>query len=150
MQNGVEGENYALVNGVPVMKTDAPDDVKNRLYNQGDMAIISNGKQLGDADKNVEAYVVGMPEKYQEETRKALSISRSDTIKPILFDKPIEAQAKYGTALLDKFNEIIVKLAMVKPEQFDSTYDQMIKEYLANGGQAILDERTEAYKAMKK
>lgn len=150
MQNGVENENYTLVNNVPVMNAEASDDVKNRIYNQGDMAIISNGKQLGDADKNVEAYVVGMPEKYQEDTRKALTISRSDTIKPILFDKPIEAQAKYGTSLLDKFNEIIVKLAMAKPDQFDSTYDQMIKEYLANGGQAILDERTAAYAAMKK
>lgn len=150
MQNGVEGENYTLENGVPVMKTDATDEIKNRIYNFGDMAIISNGKQLGDADKNVEAYVVGMPEANQEETRKALSISRTDTIKPVLFDRPIEAQAKYGTALQDKYKEIIVKTAMAKPDQFESTYEAAIKDYMANGGQAILDERTKAYEAMKK
>jgi putative aldouronate transport system substrate-binding protein len=150
MQNGVEGENYTLENGVPIMKTDATDEIKNRIYNFGDMAIISNGKQLGDADKNVEAYVVGMPEANQEETRKALSISRSDTIKPVLFDRPIEAQAKYGTALQDKYKEIIVKTAMAKPDQFESTYEAAIKDYMANGGQAILDERTKAYEAMKK
>ncbi|MGO4106889.1 extracellular solute-binding protein [Paenibacillus sp. YAF4_2] len=150
MQNGVEGENYTLENGVPIMKTDATDEIKNRIYNFGDMAIISNGKQLGDADKNVEAYVVGMPEANQEETRKALSISRTDTIKPVLFDRPIEAQAKYGTALQDKYKEIIVKTAMAKPDQFESTYEAAIKDYMANGGQAILDERTKAYEAMKK
>ncbi|SFE52280.1 putative aldouronate transport system substrate-binding protein [Paenibacillus catalpae] len=149
MQNGVEGENYTLQDGVPIVKADAADEVKNRIYNYGDMAIISNGKQLGDADKNVEAYVVGMPEAFQEETRKALSVSRSDTIKPVLFDRPIEAQAKYGTALLDKFNEIIVKTTMVKPDQFESTFESVMKDYMANGGQAILDERTKAYEAMK-
>lgn len=150
MQNGVEGENYTLENGVPIVKTDASDEVKNRIYNWGDMAIISNGKQLGDADKNVEAYVYGMPQAYQEETRKALSISRSDTIKPVLFDRPIEAQAKYGTALRDKLNEIIVKTTMAKPDQFESTYEEVMKDYMANGGQAILDERTKAYEEMKK
>lgn len=149
IQNGVEGENYTLKDGIPVLKADAPEDVKNRVYNGGDMAIISNGKQLGDTERNVEAYVLGMPEQFQEETRKALTISRSDTIKPVLFDHPIEAQAKYGSALRDKFNEIIVKTTMVKPEQFESTFESIMKDYMANGGQAILDERTKAYEAMK-
>ncbi|MUT65785.1 extracellular solute-binding protein [Paenibacillus sp. NEAU-GSW1] len=149
MQNGVEGENYTLQDGVPFVKTDASDEVKNRIYNYGDMAIISNGKQLGDAEKNVEAYVVGMPEAFQEETRKALSISRSDTVKPVLFDRPIEAEAKYGTALLDKFEEIVVKTVMAKPDQFDSVYESVMKDFMANGGQAILDERTKAYAEMK-
>ncbi|GIQ62519.1 hypothetical protein PACILC2_10870 [Paenibacillus cisolokensis] len=89
-----------------------------------------------------------MPEAYQEETRRALTISRTDTIKPVLFDKPIEAQAKYGTSLLEKFNEIFVRTTMVKPEQFESTYETMMKDYMASGGQAILDERTEAYREM--
>ncbi|MFB9330003.1 extracellular solute-binding protein [Paenibacillus aurantiacus] len=150
MQNGVEGENYTLENGIPMAKADATDEVKNRIYNWGDMAIISNGKQLGDTDKNVEAYVLGMPEQYRDETRKALTISRSDTIKPVLFDRPIEAQAKYGTALRDKLNEIIVKTTMAKPDQFDGTYESMLKDYMASGGQAILDERTKAYEEMKK
>lgn len=150
MQNGVEGENYTLQNGIPVVKTDAPEDVKNRIYNQGDMAIISNGKQLGDSEKNVEAYVYGMPEAFHEETRRALTVSRSDTIKPVRFDRPIEAQGKYGTGLLDKFHEIIVKTTMAKPDQFESIYETAMKDYMANGGQAILDERKKAYEAMNK
>ena len=149
IQNGVAGENYTLKDGIPVSNEDAATDVKNRVYNGGDMAIISNGKQLGDSERNVEAYVQGMPEKFQEETRKALTISRSDTIKPVLFDNPIEAQAKYGAALRDKFNEIVVKTTMVKPDQFESTFESIMKDYMAAGGQAILDERTKAYEAMK-
>jgi putative aldouronate transport system substrate-binding protein len=150
MQNGVEGENYTLQNGIPVLKADASDEVKNRIYNQGDMAIISNGKQLGDSEKNVEAYVYGMPEAFHDETRRALTVSRSDTIKPVVFDRPIEAQGKYGTGLLDKFHEIIVRTTMAKPDQFESAYETAMKDYMANGGQAILDERKKAYEAMNK
>lgn len=149
IQNGVEGENYTLQNGIPVVNADASDEVKNRIYNGGDMAIISNGKQLGESEKNVEAYVYGMPEAFRDETRRALTVSRSDTIKPVQFDRPIEAQSKYGTALRDKFHEILVKTTMVKPDQFDSTFESMMKDYMASGGQAILDERTKAYKEMK-
>ncbi|MCR2807680.1 extracellular solute-binding protein [Paenibacillus soyae] len=150
IQNGVEGENYTLQNGIPVMKADATEEAKNRLFNAGDMGLISNGKQLGDTEKNVEAYVYGMPEAFHEETRRALTVSRSDTIKPVRFDRPIEAQGKYGTGLLDKFHEIIVKTTMVKPDQFEATYEAAMKDYMANGGQAILDERKEAYAAMSK
>jgi len=149
MQNGVEGENYTLKDGVPVMKADATEEAKNRIYNWGDMAIISNGKQLGDADKNVEAYVLGMPEQYQDETRRALTVSRNDTFKPVKFDRPIEAQNKYGTGLLDKFHEIVVQTTMAKPDKFESTFESMMKDYMANGGQAILDERTKVYESMK-
>ncbi|THF84263.1 extracellular solute-binding protein [Cohnella fermenti] len=150
MQNGVEGENYTLEDGVPVTIADQSDEFRNRLYNQGDMAIISNGKSLGSADLNVEAYVKGMPEANQDETRKAMTISRSDTIKPIRFDRPIESQAKYGTTLQDKFEEMLVKTTMAKPDQFDSTYEAMLKDYMASGGQAVLEERQQAYAAMTK
>ncbi|MBB6638081.1 extracellular solute-binding protein [Cohnella thailandensis] len=150
MQNGVEGENYNLVDGVPVTIADQPAEFSNRLYNQGDMAIISNGKSLGDADKNVEAYVKGMPEANQEETRKAMTISRTDTIAPIRFDVPVESQAKYGTTLLDKFEELLVKTTMAKPDQFETTYESMLKDYMASGGQAILDERKKLYADMQK
>lgn len=149
MQNGVEGENYTLVDGIPVAKADATQEAKDRMYNWGDMAIISNGKQIGDADKNAESFVVNMPEKFQDEVRLALTISRTDTIKPVNFDRPIDAQNKYGSGLLDKFHEIVVKTTMVKPDKFESTYESMMKDYMANGGKAILDERTKVYESMK-
>ncbi|QSF46305.1 extracellular solute-binding protein [Paenibacillus tianjinensis] len=148
MQFGVENENYTLVDGVPVVKADATQEAMDRIYNFGDLAIIVNGKYAGDDAKNEAAYIAQTPEKYQADMKKSVEISNTDNIQPVKFDHPIEAEAKYGTALADKFQEIIVKMTMVKPEQFDSTYDSMIKDYMASGGQAILDERTEAYKEM--
>ncbi|MBW5447775.1 extracellular solute-binding protein [Cohnella sp. CFH 77786] len=150
MQNGVEGENYTLnENGVPVAPANVTEETKNRLYNSGDMAIISNGQQLGSDDKNREATVQAMSPKYQDKARESLKISNSDTFPPVLLSKPIEAQTKYGTTLQDKYFEIIVKTTMVKPDKFESTYESMMKDYMASGGQAILDERTALYKESK-
>jgi putative aldouronate transport system substrate-binding protein len=136
------------VNGVPVVKPDATAEITDRLYNFGDIAIIVNGKFAGDDAKNEAAYIAQTPEKFQADMKKSVEISNVDKIQPVRFDHPIEAEAKYGTALADKFQEIIVKMTMIKPEQFESTYDSMIKDYMASGGQAILDERTAAYKEM--
>ena len=38
------------------------------------------------------------------------------------------------------------KLTMCKPEEFDTMYDQLAKEYAEAGYQEIAEERLEAYK----
>lgn len=149
LQNGVEGENYTMQNGIPVAKADAPQNVLDRLFTSGDTAILANGKFAGDDEKNKQALVAGFPQENQADLRKALDISVTDTFKPVLFDKPIEAEGKYGTALQDKYDEMIVKTATAKPDKFESAYDAALKDYMQSGGQAILDERTKAYQAMK-
>ncbi len=149
MQNGVEGENFTLVDGIAVAKEDQTQEALDRMFNSGDMAIISNGKQLGSMEKNLKARALQMPGKFLAEVEEAQRIANTDGFTPLLMPKPIEAQTKYATTLQDKFNEIIVKTTMAKPDQFDSTFDTMMKDYMASGGQAILDERTEVYKEMQ-
>jgi ABC-type sugar transport system, periplasmic component len=148
IQFGVENENYTLVDGVPVVKEDATKEASDRIYNFGDIAIIVNGKYAGSDEKNEAAYIAQTPQEYQADMRKSVEISNTDTIAPVRFDHPIEAEAKYGSSLSDKFQEFIVKATIVKPANFESTYESMMKDYMASGGQAILDERTAAYKAM--
>ncbi|WCM63111.1 extracellular solute-binding protein [Paenibacillus polymyxa] len=148
MQNGVEGENYTLKDGIPVAKEKPTQEAQDRIYNQGDVVIIANGKIAGDDNKNKEAFVLGMPAQFQEDVRKAMDISNTDTISPVKFDHPIKAESKYSNSLLDKFDEMVVKSVMVPPAQFDATFEAALKDYMVSGGQAILDERTEAYKAM--
>ncbi|MGO4543687.1 extracellular solute-binding protein [Paenibacillus sp. 2TAB23] len=149
LQNGVLDENYSLVDGIPVANENPTEEAKNRLFNSGDLAIISNGKQLGSLEKNLQARALSMPKQFQEQLAIAQEIAYADTIPLVMLDRPIEAQTKYATTLLDKFNEIIVKTTMAKPDQFESTYTTMLKDYMANGGQAILDERIAAYNEMK-
>ncbi|MCI3922196.1 extracellular solute-binding protein [Paenibacillus sp. TRM 82003] len=149
MQNGVEGENFTLEDGIPVLNADASQEVKDRLYNYGDMAIIVNGKFIGDPAQNNEAYIRQTPKEYHDMMRKSVEISNTDKISQIVMPRPIEAEAKYGNALADKYKELIVKSTMTSPDKFDATYDSIIKEYMAGGGQAILDERSEVYASMK-
>ncbi|WP_020617238.1 extracellular solute-binding protein [Paenibacillus daejeonensis] len=150
MQNGVEGENYTLVDGIPVANADASQDIKDRLYNYGDMAIIVNGKYMGDDEKNAEAYIRQVPEVYHDMMRTSVEISDTNKSAPIIMPVPIEAESRYGSALRAKLNEIIVKLTMSSPDTFDTTYDSLMNEYMAGGGQAILDERTKVYEDMMK
>ncbi|WP_138751836.1 extracellular solute-binding protein [Paenibacillus sinopodophylli] len=149
LQNGIVDENYTLVDGIPVTNENPTEEAKNRLFNSGDLAIISNGKQLGSLEDNLKARVLSMPAQFHEQLAIAQEIAYADNIPLVVLDRPIEAQTKYATTLLDKFNEIIVKTTMSKPDQFESTYTAMLKDYMASGGQAILDERTAAYKEMK-
>lgn len=149
MQNGIEGENYTLVDGIPVAVENPTEEALNRLFNGGDMTIISNGKQLGSMEKNLKARALQMPKQLLAEVEAAQQIANTDVIPPVLMNRPIEAQTKYGTTLLDKFNEMIVKTTMAKPDQFDAEYEKMMKDYMSSGGQAILDERKEAYKEMQ-
>ncbi|MNJ38221.1 Lipoprotein LipO precursor [compost metagenome] len=149
MQNGIEGENYTLKDGIPLALENPSEEAKNRMYNAGDMTIITNGQQLGSPEKNREARALQFPPKYQDEVRAAMEVSNTDTIPPVLMDKPIEAQTKYGTTLLDKFHEFIVKTTTAKPEQFDTVFEGAMNDYMTSGGQAILDERIKVYNEMK-
>ncbi|MUG64475.1 extracellular solute-binding protein [Paenibacillus campinasensis] len=149
MQNGVEGENYTMVDDVPVAMENQTEEALNRLYNSGDMAIISNGKQLGSEELNLRARAMQFPKEYQDIVAIAQELANTDLIEPVVLSRPIDAQTKYGTTLQEKFKEMLVKTTMAKPDQFDNVYETMMKDYMASGGQAILDERTAVYQEMQ-
>lgn len=148
MQNGIEGENYVLEGGYPIALDNPTEEATNRLYNSGDMAIISNGKNFGSREENLEARALQFPPRFQDQAREAMRISNADTIKPVLMDRPIDAEAKYGTSVYAKFQELLVKATMAKPENFENDYASGLRDYMESGGQAILDERIAVYKEM--
>lgn len=146
--SGVEGENYDLVDGIPVVKADAPQDVVDRIYNAGDMAIISNGKNIGDQATNEKAWISGFPERNQEMLKQSIAIANTDTVGPLVFGKPIEGESQYGTTLNDKLAVIIVKTAMAKPEQFEAVYEQEMKDFMSLGGDKLKTELEQALKEL--
>ncbi|MNO41654.1 Lipoprotein LipO precursor [compost metagenome] len=148
MYSGVEGENYDLVDGIPVVKADVPQEFADRLFNGGDMAIISNGKNIGDQATNEKAWIMGFPENNQEMLKQSIAIANTDTVGPIVFGKPIEAEAQYGTTLTDKLDVIIVKSAMAKPEQFEAVYEQEMKDFMSLGGTKLKEELDQAVKEL--
>lgn len=142
--NGVEGENYDMVDGIPVVKADVSQEFQDRLFTSGDTAIISNGKNLGDQATNEKAWILGFPANNQEALKQSIDIANTDTVGPIVFGKPIESESKYGTTLSDKLNVIIVKTAMAKPDQFDTIFEQEMKDYMSLGGDKLKAELEQA------
>ena len=148
LTNGEEGKNYTLQDGIPIVKDD--EATKNLLYNAGDMRLVSNGLDLGDNAKNLKAMSLAVPEAFRADAAVSYQNGLADGIPPLRFDRPIQAEVKYGKVLLDKYEEMLVKCMMAKPDEFDKVDDAMLKDYMTSGGEEIKKERTEAYKNMKK
>lgn len=145
---GVEGQNFTMVDGFPQLKDD--EVTKNRLYNAGDMIMISNGTDFGSLDKNLAGMALTYSKAYRDESKVALMNGMQDGIKPVRFDHPLASEAKYGKSLADKYDELLVKAIMAKIGDFNKVYEDAVKDYMASGGQEVLKERQEAYQAMKK
>lgn len=148
MLYGTEGTNYNLVDGVPALISN--DSTKQLLYNAGDMEIISNGMDFGDMNKNLSAMALAAPEQYRKDDAIALKNGLTDGIPQIPLPHPMQSETKYTKTLKDKYQELLVKSIIAKPADFDNTYDGMLKDYMANGGEEIAKERAELYKQMKK
>lgn len=145
---GEEGKNYKLVNGLPEITQD--NATKNGFYNAGDMIMISNGTDFGDEEKNFAGMALNFPESLRPEGIKAFKIGLQDGVAPIRFDHPLATEAKYGKSLNDKYEELLVKAIFAKSADFSKVYDNLVKDYMASGGDDVLKERTAAYQAMKK
>ena len=58
---------------------------------------------------------------------------------------PIAAEEGMDTVLKEKRDAFLNQAAIAAPDQFDVVYDGGMEDYLASGGQAIIDERAVAY-----
>ncbi len=111
-----------------------------------DYTMTINGLDLGDKDKTMKSIAngyAGVDPKYvtkaYELTSKDASIGRQVNV------GPIKAEEGMGPALKEKRDNMLVQSVTAKPNQFDSIYDKGYKDYLASGGQAIMDERKAAF-----
>lgn len=151
LQNGEEGVDYTMENGIPVPKdpsTTASGDKMITVAYNGDYDILTNGPELGDDAKNREAIAAGYPG-YEEDVKKAITIGLNDGYFPFYFEKPNTAYSKYSKTLLDKNAELVNKLIMCSPSQFDGLFASAVNEYMQAGGQEVYDENLKLYKEQK-
>ncbi|RTE10284.1 extracellular solute-binding protein [Paenibacillus whitsoniae] len=147
LQNGIEGQHYTMENGFP--KAITTDEAKKTFYNNIDIAIISNGKDFGSTEKNIQAATLAFPN-YAELAKQTIINGLKDGFTLPRFDRPIDSEIKFGKTIKDKAMETVVKSILAKPEDFSKTYEAGTQEYLKIGGQTVIDERRAAYKEMKK
>lgn len=74
------------------------------------------------------------------------SISNLDGFVPPHFPVPLETTGRYGSVLLEKHMETVIRATVAKPADFDATWDALIEEFLQAGGQEVIDERLSVYR----
>ncbi|MCI3922926.1 extracellular solute-binding protein [Paenibacillus sp. TRM 82003] len=148
MAFGEEGVHHDIVDGFPV-RNGSDEDAK-LLYNTGDMLIITNGIDFGSPERNLEYNGLIIDEKHRADAIANRAMSSQDAVQqPIRFDKPLDSEAKHSVVMLEKYEELLVKSVMTKPDQFDAVYDAALKDFMDTAGNEVIAERKAAYEAMK-
>lgn len=147
LQNGIEGETYEMVNGVP--QTLDNDKAKQTLYNYTDYLMILNGKFVSLTDEKLNIAANASDPNFKDFTVASIEAGSNDGVTKPTVTAAIESEIKYATTLKEKDDEIFVKVVTAKPSDFDKVYDKEVQDYMKIGGQAVMDEKRAAYRAEK-
>jgi putative aldouronate transport system substrate-binding protein len=142
LRYGFEGEHYKMVDGVPE-PIDIDYNNKTRL-SLGDLGIMYNGDP--SVERDLATRIKNTAERQKLLVKEYYDIGIENSYVSYVHVQPIESENKYSSNLLAKGDEILVQSIMAKPENFDAVYDRLVAEYLAIGGQEIIDEKTKAYR----
>ncbi|WP_425271722.1 extracellular solute-binding protein [Paenibacillus protaetiae] len=146
LQNGEEGVDYNMVNGIPKQTgTTNEGDKMMTVANNLDYDILSNGIELGDQQKNSEAISAGYPG-YEKDAENALKVGMTDYYATYFYSIPNAADAKSNAELKNLSAQMLAKLIVAKPAEVDSLYKSLVQQYMVQGGQAVEDEYIKNYK----
>ena len=146
LQYGNEGIGYTMVDGIPKVNQVKGEQMFPSAQNI-DYTLIVNGVDTGDPEKTIKANAMAYPG-LEDVYRDALELAMRDGYVLPTLPVLVDAEAKYTSNLEEKEEEIYSKAITAKPQDFDNVWDTQLKEYLAAGGQEIIDQRTQAWKGM--
>ena len=105
-----------------------------------------NGQYLGEYTKASFAY--GYAPVDPAVVQDAYTIAMNDGRVPAHFILPaIDAEVGIGTTLNDERNSFLNKAVTAPVDEFDAVYDAGVANYMAIGGEAIMNERAEKLEA---
>jgi putative aldouronate transport system substrate-binding protein len=143
LQIGPEGVTHDIVSGVPKLKPAAGLWIQNSPQNL-DYTISVNGLDVGDPELNIKvlanSYTVPahlIIDAYNMATKNTWNI-------PVI-PVTLSAAGPYAATLADKGNQLITEAITCAPGQFDRVWDAGIADWMASGGQVILEERKAKY-----
>ena len=153
LQIGDEGVTHTKdANGVVFMQT--PDDAHiaakpNSGYNI-DLTMTTNGLRLASDELTIKSMAYSYANVDPEDVVNAINVALNDAKYPTSIDLgTIDAEVGIGDSLTAIQRSTFDKSVAAAEADFDSVWDSGINDYLAAGGQAIIDERlekwTEAY-----
>ena len=146
LQIGDEGVNHKVnEEGAVETLTATGDDMQISGQNFY-LTITVNGLKLQDADATVKAIAYNYPEIDPSYVEQAYKLADTDKrINKNAKCGSIAAENGMGTTLSSK-RDVLLDTAMSCPvDQFESTWENGMNDYLSAGGQAIQDEREQAW-----
>lgn len=156
---GIEGEHhyvadegYRVLLPVEVRR----DDADMPFLNNWDMSIVRrNSFYDWSTPEGMETGLAAAVHGLREQGRNAEADMRVigqrtslvDGFTPPFFGQPIEAEGRYGSVLIDKHMETIIRSVMADPAEFDAVYDAGLAEYMNAGGSEVIEEKEQVYQA---
>ncbi len=146
LQIGDEGVTHTVAdNGAIMLQAATGDAIQNSGMNI-DYTITCNGLHLVDPEITELSLAYSYAGVDPELILKANEIAKTDTRElGNVQVGAIESEAGFGEALSSKRDQVYDTAVSAKPEDFDSVWEQGMNDYLASGGQAIMDERKTAW-----
>lgn len=147
LQIGDEGVTHkTLDNGAVQIQATTDNTIQNSSLNI-DYTITCNGLNLKDKDKTALSLAYSYSGIKPELVERADKVAKTDN-RPGVSVKvgAISAESGMGEALSSKRDQIYDTSVSAAADKFDSTWESGVKDYLGAGGQAIMDERTSAWK----
>lgn len=148
LQNGEEGVHHELnEEGVPVL-LDVQDERKFNSMQNIDYTLLTNGQEFEDPDLRIKAQALSY-QSYADLYEPMYEIFNTDPVTTNFhFDVVLEADAQYNTSLTQFKREVLTKSVMASPEECLDTFHTLRDQYMTNGGQAVMEEKTAAWENM--
>ena len=143
LQLGTEGINYE-VTADGVIKGIAPPSGRDKMSssNNIDTTLVINGLDLGDTATTAKTMALGYANVAPRFIETAFAAALNNGISYANFNLgDIEAAEGMGNVLADKRDVVLNTAITASVENFDAMWDAGMADYLASGGQAIIDER---------
>ncbi|MDC7126417.1 MAG: hypothetical protein PQJ46_12670, partial [Spirochaetales bacterium] len=143
LQNGEKGIHYLSydIEGIPLKRVQNDALMDEQKIQWHDFAFITTGAyEYGSSNLNDIAIAMSYPG-FEDKVLTAVKMATEDSFFSPYFGTVIEAEAKYGENLKELGTDIFIKTILASPSDFDHIYDNLVAEYLASGGQDIIDER---------
>ena len=148
LQTGTEGINHERMEdgAYKMLVVDPTDPNYQASLNNIDFTMTCNGQYLGEYTEASFAY--GYAPVDPEVVLNALKVAKNDGRVPKHFSLPaIEAEVGIGSTLSEERDKFLNQAVTAPVEEFDAVYDAGVANYMAIGGEAIMNERAEKIEA---
>lgn len=147
LQIGPEGIVHDVVDGIPKLKVAPGLWIQNSSQNI-DYTMPINGLDLGDPELTIRAIASGYSWPAERvEVAYNTSMTNAAPFPVIKPSSPLIAAGPVQQTLTDKSTNLLIQSIMAKPEDFDTVWDEGVKDWLASGAQEVVNERIAKYVA---